>query len=92
MRPAMVGIAHWTDAGVASRYDLAVAVQEEGLAIGLLTREVPIQPVATAEFPTPARRPLYSVLDSGSTRAALGIQAPHWRANLRRMLAEVAGG
>jgi dTDP-4-dehydrorhamnose reductase len=91
-RPEMAGIGHWTDAGVASRYDLAVAVQEESLVIGLLTREVPIEPVATAEFPTPARRPLYSVLDSASTRAALGIQAPHWRANLRRMLAEVAGG
>lgn len=91
-RPELVGICHWTDAGVASRYDLAVAIQEEGLAIGLLTREVPIEPVTSAQFPTPARRPLYSVLDSTSTRAALGIQAPHWRANLRRMLAEVAGG
>lgn len=91
-RPELVGIGHWTDAGVAGRYDLAMAIQEEGLAIGLLTREVPIEPVATAQFPTPARRPLYSVLDTASTRAALGVQPPHWRANLRRMLAEVAGG
>jgi dTDP-4-dehydrorhamnose reductase len=91
-RPELAGIAHWTDAGVASRYDLAMAIQEEGVATGLLARAVPIEPVATAEFQTPARRPLYSVLDSSGTRAALRIPAVHWRANLRRMLTEVAGG
>jgi dTDP-4-dehydrorhamnose reductase len=90
--PELAGIAHWTDAGVASRYDLAVAIQEEALEIGLLTREIPVEPVATADFPTPARRPLYSVLDSSPTRAALGLPALHWRVGLRRMLKEMPRG
>jgi dTDP-4-dehydrorhamnose reductase len=84
--PELTGIAHWTDAGVASRYDLAVAIQEEALALGLLARELPIEPVPTARFPTAARRPAYSVLDSSSARAALGVPARHWRVALRRML------
>ncbi len=82
------GIFHHCDAGVASWYDFAVAVQEEALAIGLLTREVPVRPIATSEFPTPARRPAFSLLDSSSTRALLRDGHTHWRVNLRRMLEE----
>ena len=59
------------------------------LAIGLLAKPVPVIPIDTADFPTPARRPHYSVLDKSSTFAALGGPAPHWRANLRIMLSEI---
>jgi dTDP-4-dehydrorhamnose reductase len=83
------GIHHYTDAGAASWYDFAVAIQEEALAIGLLPKAVPVIPISTADFPTPARRPHYSVLDKTSTFAALGGPAPHWRANLRIMLSEI---
>jgi dTDP-4-dehydrorhamnose reductase len=82
------GIHHWTDAGVASWYDFAVAIQEEGLACGLLAREIPIQPINTVDYPTSARRPAYSVLDKTETWAALGMTPPHWRVALRRMLLE----
>jgi dTDP-4-dehydrorhamnose reductase len=82
------GIYHWTDAGVASWYDFAVAIQEEGLACGLLAREIPIQPINTVNYPTPATRPAYSVLDKTETWAALGMTPPHWRVALRRMLLE----
>lgn len=83
------GIYHFTDSGAASWYDFAVAIQEEALAIGLLEREARIVPIATSDYPTPARRPLYSMLDKSATIAALGGPPPHWRANLRRMLGEV---
>ena len=83
------GIYHYTDAGVASWYDFAVAIQEEAIAIGLLDTVVPVIPIATADFPTPAIRPSYSVLDKSKTWAALGGPAPHWRANLRTMLNEI---
>jgi len=82
------GIFHQSDAGVASWYDFAVAIQEEALAIGLITREVPVRPIATAEFPTPASRPAFSLLDCSATRALLGDGYTHWRVNLRRMLEE----
>ena len=80
------GIHHWTDSGAASWYDFAVAIQEEALALGLLTRAVPVIPIATADYPTPARRPSYSVLDKRSAIALIGAPAPHWRVNLRHML------
>ena len=86
------GILHWTDAGTASWYDLAVAVQEEGLAAGVLGRATSVLPISTADYPTPARRPAYSVLDTSGARDRLGMQPPHWRVNLRRMLGELAGG
>ncbi|MBU4412805.1 MAG: dTDP-4-dehydrorhamnose reductase [Proteobacteria bacterium] len=82
------GIYHWTDAGVASWYDFAVAIQEEGFGCGLLAREIPVLPINTVEYPTPARRPSYSVLDKAGTWAALGMTPPHWRVALRRMLLE----
>jgi len=83
------GIYHWTDAGVASWYDFTVAIQEEALARGLLSQAVPIVPIATAAYPTPARRPAFSVLDSHATRALLGVPATHWRHHLRNMLDEL---
>jgi len=83
------GIHHYTDAGAASWYDFAVAIQEEALAAGLLTQAVPVIPIATADYPTPAQRPHYSVLDKRSTFAALGGPTPHWRDNLRTMIAAI---
>jgi dTDP-4-dehydrorhamnose reductase len=80
------GVHHWTDAGVASWYDFAMAIQEEALAIGLLPRSARVVPTRTEDFPTAAHRPPYSVLDKTATWKALGRSAPHWRVNLRSML------
>jgi len=85
----MSGLQHWSDAGVASWYDFAVAIQEEALAIGMLDRAIPLKPIRTEEYPTPARRPAYSVLDKSETWRLLGDSAPHWRVNLRKMLIEL---
>jgi dTDP-4-dehydrorhamnose reductase len=83
------GLFHYTDSGAASWYDFAVAIQEEALAIGLLARAVPVIPIATSDYPTPAARPHYSVLDKSATFALLGGAAPHWRVNLRKMLKDI---
>ena len=80
------GVHHWTDSGAASWYDFAVAIQEEALAIGLLDRVVPVIPIATSDYPTPAKRPHYSVLNKSSAIQAIGAAPPHWRVNLRHML------
>jgi dTDP-4-dehydrorhamnose reductase len=77
---------HWTDAGAASWYDFAVAIQEDAMALGMLAHAVPIIPIATRDYPTPARRPAYSVLDKTTTWAITG-PARHWRAELRDCLA-----
>ena len=82
------GVFHHCDAGVASWYDFAVAIKEEALALGMLERAVPIRPITTADYPTPARRPAFSLLDCSATRALLGDEPIHWRTNLRTMLKE----
>ncbi len=83
------GLYHYTDSGVASWYDFAVAIQEEALALGLLQTAAQIVPIATEDFPTPAQRPAYSVLEKSATWRLLGGPAPHWRVNLRHMLEEL---
>lgn len=84
------GVHHWTDAGVASWYDFACAIFDEARALGLLERDTIIRPIRTNDYPTPARRPGFSVLDKTSTWQALGITAPtHWRTQLRAMLNEL---
>jgi dTDP-4-dehydrorhamnose reductase len=83
------GIYHWTDLGVASWYDFAVAIQEEAQVKGLLNRAIPVVPIRSAEYPTRAQRPAFSLLDSGSTRAMIKIPSHHWRHNLRNMLDEL---
>nr|WP_320016134.1 dTDP-4-dehydrorhamnose reductase [uncultured Desulfobacter sp.] len=83
------GTFHWTDAGVASWYDFAVAIQEEALALGLLQVPVSIPPVLSTQFPTPAQRPFYSILDKHSMWQATSITPVHWRAQLRSMLGEI---
>jgi len=83
-----VGIYHWSDAGVASWYDFAVAIYEEATTLGLLSNPVKISPIPTAQFQTPAKRPAYSVLDSSQTNKIWGLLQEHWRTALRKMLIE----
>ncbi|MEM7701090.1 MAG: dTDP-4-dehydrorhamnose reductase [Pseudomonadota bacterium] len=84
------GTYHHSDAGVASWYDFAVAIAEEAHALGLLQRVPTIKPITTADYPTPAARPAFSLLDCSKTRETLGEPAVHWRENLRLMLKQEA--
>lgn len=83
------GVHHWTDAGVASWYDFAVAIAEEGARRKLAPEQVQVKPITTEEFPTAARRPRMSLLDCSLTVAATGAPRLHWRTWLRRTLDEV---
>lgn len=83
------GIHHWTDAGACSWYDFAVAINEEALALGLLDKPATVNPLRTDQYPTPAKRPNYSLLETTRTWAALDYQPSHWRAALRKMLKEL---
>jgi dTDP-4-dehydrorhamnose reductase len=87
-RPQLRGIYHWSDAGVCSWYDFAVAICEEALALNLLSKPVKVRPIAAAEYPTPAQRPAYSVLDKTSSWRDFAIEGVHWRRQLRAMLAD----
>lgn len=91
-RPDVRGIQHWTDSGVASWYDFAVAIQEEATVLGLVPGTTSIRPIRTEDFPTPAARPPFSVLDKTATRQALALPGVHWRENLRKVLRELSHG
>lgn len=75
------GIYHFSDEGVASWYDFAVAIMR-------LTgqSDVKVTPVSTAEYPTAAQRPMYAVLNKAKIRKTLGIEIPHWEKSLTRCL------
>lgn len=83
------GVHHWTDAGTASWYDFAIAIMEEARALGLLSRQPSIRPIPTSDYPLPAQRPPYSVLDKASLWQALTLNPSHWRVELRKMLTEM---
>ena len=86
----LCGVYHFTDNGVASWYDFAVAIQEEALSESLLPSEIEILPISTEDYPTPARRPACSVLDTSKTFADLAIKGVHWRKALRQVLLDIA--
>jgi len=82
-------ILHHSDAGAASWYDFALAIGELGVTSGLLERAAQVTPISTADYPTPALRPAYSLLDCTLSRAALGLKPIHWRAALAQVLASL---
>lgn len=87
--PIPAGIYHYTNSGVASWYDFAIAIFEEAAALGLPLSLNRVVPITTSEYPTPAHRPAYSVLACGKINPYLGGPAPHWRQGLRTMLSEL---
>jgi len=81
-------ILHWSDAGAATWYDFAVAIGELGVALGLLKQAAVVQPLSTADYPTPAQRPSYSLLDCTTSRSRLGLVPQHWREALFAVLSK----
>jgi dTDP-4-dehydrorhamnose reductase len=92
LTPEIGGTYHYTNSGVASWYDFAVAIFEEAQQLGFPLKVEHIVPITTAEYPTPACRPAYSVLACGKIAPILGTYAPHWRQRLRQMLADLKIG
>ena len=84
--PDLPPVLHWCDGGAASWYDVSVAVGELAVELGLLNRAAKVNPISTADYPTPAIRPSYSLLDCKASRNALKLEAQPWRAALRDVL------
>ena len=82
------GTYHFTNSGVASWYDFAMAIFEEAERLGYPLKMQRVVPITTPEYPTPANRPAYSVLANEKIIDVLGYRPPHWRQSLRAMLAE----
>jgi len=76
------GIRHLVAGGETSWHGFAEAIFAEAHARGLLPRVPRVLPIATADYPTRAKRPAYSVLDASSLQAEYGLALPDWRAGL----------
>ena len=88
-RPQLSGIYHWSDAGVCSWYDFAVAICEEACALDILPGPIKVRPIPASDYPTPARRPAYSVLDKESSWRDFNLEGVAWREQLRSMLLDM---
>ena len=84
------GTYHWTDGGSISWFEFALEIQRQGVQEGLLSKAIPISPISTSEYPTPARRPAYSVLDRSRALADFDCPSVDWQAQLNRVLKELA--
>jgi dTDP-4-dehydrorhamnose reductase len=84
------GLWHYTDAGAASWYDFACAIYQAARASGVLGRELIIKPLKTEQYPTPAKRPSYSVLDSADLREAIAWPAIHWQQALQEQINQIS--
>ncbi|WP_319421355.1 dTDP-4-dehydrorhamnose reductase [Pleurocapsa sp. FMAR1] len=85
------GTYHYTNSGVCSWYDFAVAIFAEAKQLGFPLAIERVLPITTADYPTPTQRPAYSVLSKVKITKTLGVYPPHWRESLRKMLTELRG-
>jgi dTDP-4-dehydrorhamnose reductase len=80
------GIYHFSNEGVISWYEFAVEIKN------LIGADCQVQPIVTAQYPTPARRPHYSVLDKSKIISAYGIELKNWKESLQRCIAQLKAG
>jgi dTDP-4-dehydrorhamnose reductase len=85
----IVGIYHYTNSGVCSWYDFAVTIFEEAKKMGFPLKIKKVIPIITEEYPTPAKRPAFSVLSTRKISTLLGENPPHWRSSLQKMLTQL---
>ena len=83
IKPGMKDVYHYSNEGVASWYDFAVAIMEES---GL---NCVVRPLETFEYPTKATRPAYSVLNKAKIRRDFGLTIPHWMDGLKRCITKL---
>lgn len=89
---ACSGIYHFSNEGVCSWYDFACEIIEMAASRGDHFRLKRLKPILTEEYPTPAARPGYSVLNKAKYKNATGREIPHWRDGLKRYFSEHAQG
>jgi dTDP-4-dehydrorhamnose reductase len=92
-RPELAGLYHCIADGETSWHGYAQFVLEQAAALGmpLKATAAKVAPTPTSSYPTPARRPLNSRLDTTKIQRAFGLRLPHWQDGVKRMLIEISG-
>jgi dTDP-4-dehydrorhamnose reductase len=83
------GTFNFTNAGETSWHGFASAILDEGLQAGFDIKTEMVDPIPTIDYPTPATRPVYSVLNTEKIRPLLPGPIPGWRDSLKNMLQEL---
>lgn len=83
------GTWHLTATGETSWHGFAEAIFAAAVAQGVLERAPKVEPITTAEYPTPAKRPAYSHLDVSKLESDFDIRLPSWQEGLQRVIAEL---
>jgi len=91
-RSPLGGTHHLVASGHTSWHGFASAIFDEAHARGLLARVPRVVPIGTADYPTPARRPAWSVLDASNFEQKAGIHLPDWHEGLRQAMDALAAG
>ena len=87
--PAGSGLWHVVASGRTSWHGFAEAIVAEAVAAGLLARTPQVVAIASADFPTRARRPPHSALDCAALARDFGLVLPDWREGVRQVIAEL---
>ena len=92
-KPELAGLYHLVAGGETSWYDYAQFVIAFAKQSGETIRVTPdaIKPIPTTDYPTPAKRPLNSRLDTTKLKTTFDLQLPDWRDGVRRVLTEILG-
>ena len=92
-QPELAGLYHCIASGETTWHGYAQFVLEHAAALGMPLKATAdkVAPTATSSYPTPAKRPLNSRLDTGKLQAAFGLTLPHWQVGVARMLTEISG-
>ena len=86
----LYGTWHLTANGQTSWHGFAEAIFAEALATGVLAKVPTVEAIPSSEYPTPAKRPAWSVLDNRKLQQDFGIVLPTWQDGLKRVMAEIA--
>jgi dTDP-4-dehydrorhamnose reductase len=89
-KPSQSGIWHLTASGETSWHGFAQAIVEGAAQRGLIARTPKVTPITTVDFPTPAKRPAYSRLDTTALQRDFGVTLPDWHEGLAQVLDEIA--
>ena len=89
---ALPGIYHFTDEGAITWYEFALEISRLGRERGILSTACEIAPLATAQYPTKAKRPAYSVLSKEKIKREFSIVPPDWRKSLSAYFDSVSSG
>ena len=83
------GIYHYSNQGVCSWYDFTQMIQHTANSLTTEQRHCDIRPCLSSQYPSPVKRPSYSVLDKTKIQETFGVEVPYWTDSLRQCISNL---